>query len=212
MPTLDSHAIHFDLDGTLVETTASFDRLVTEAATRAGASAVPVDSFGQLFLEVLHTESEPIATAANRTIPDVDPNAFQAAFMEAEVRETTALPGSKTTLEQLAGNAPIGVLTNGVGRLQRRKLAATGLDEYVDTIVVSGEIGCGKPNPGIYRTAAERLSADHRTFVADNYERDLRPARDRGWDIVYVGTRDNLPETVTCIEDLTALLEVIGID
>jgi hypothetical protein len=45
------------------------------------------------------------------------------------------------------------VVTNGASCLQREKLAASGLEERFDAVVVSGELGVGKPDAAMFRHA-----------------------------------------------------------
>jgi putative hydrolase of the HAD superfamily len=46
------------------------------------------------------------------------------------------------------------LITNGPGTTQRHKADATGLTELLDAIVISGEAGVSKPDPGIFEIAA----------------------------------------------------------
>ena len=48
------------------------------------------------------------------------------------------------------------VVTNGTSASQRPKLRNTGIDDLVDAIVVSGEVGVAKPEPAIFRHAWPR--------------------------------------------------------
>lgn len=199
------HVYHFDLDGTLVELTVPFERIVADAAEAAGAEGVSAAAFGEALGHVMNDDADPIGTAAGKAFPEADPETFRNRFIEEEVAATTALPGAEKVLRKLRRYHPIGVLTNGVGALQREKLRATGLVDYVDDVVVSSEVGAGKPDRTIYEVAAERLPADRRTFVADDYERDLEPAVELGWEPVLVGGGGD--ESVRTIDRLSALLE-----
>ncbi len=198
------HAFHFDLDGTLVELTVSFERIVADAAEAVGVDDPAPAAFGEALGNLLHDDCDPIMTAAEHAFPAVDPAAFRDRFIEAEVTATTPLPGAKIVLRTLHRYHPVGIISNGIGRLQRKKLEATGLADYVDDVVVSGEIGVGKPDLEIYRVAAARLPADRRTFVADDYERDLKPAAGLGWETVSVGDGNEDGRTIS---SLRALLE-----
>ena len=204
--TASAHAYHFDLDGTLVEVSVPFERLVTEAAEAAGASDVAPTAFGEALAHHMHDGETPIRTAASQAFPDADADGFRDRFIEAEVAATTPLPGAVTVLRTLRRRYPIGVLTNGIPALQREKLRSTGLLEYVDDVVVSNAIGAGKPDPEIYRIAADRLPAKRRTIVADDYERDLAAAAELGWEPILVGKQLD-DRSVRTIETLSALLD-----
>ena len=81
------------------------------------------------------------------------------------------------------------MLTNGLGRVQRRKLAAHGLGEFFDAVVVSHEIGALKPDPSIFAAVTERLPADSHVYVADSVTDDIEPANEAGFRTVHVAER-----------------------
>ena len=45
------------------------------------------------------------------------------------------------------------LITNGPGTTQRHKADALGLDALLDAVIVSGEVGVSKPDPGIFEIA-----------------------------------------------------------
>jgi putative hydrolase of the HAD superfamily len=60
----------------------------------------------------------------------------------------------------------LGVITNGQGPVQRRKLAALALDREFDAVLVSGEEGVRKPDAEIFRRALAHLDvAAHEAVV-----------------------------------------------
>jgi len=77
--------------------------------------------------------------------------------------------------------------------MQRAKVDAGGFGDAFDAVVVSRDVGVGKPDPGIFAAAEERLPADSYVFVADALDRDVRAAEAAGWRGVYVG--DETPRT-----------------
>jgi putative hydrolase of the HAD superfamily len=74
----------------------------------------------------------------------------------------------------------LGVLTNGGARGQRRRLAVHDLIHCFEAVVVSAEIGAGKPDPEIFAAARDAIPADEPVFVADDLDRDVRPAQREG--------------------------------
>lgn len=77
-------------------------------------------------------------------------------------------------LQQLHG-VRIGILTNGFGDLQRMKLETSGLLPWFETVVISGEIGIGKPDPRAFEIALRELGADPNEclMVGDGLETDM---------------------------------------
>ena len=69
----------------------------------------------------------------------------------------TAAANTHAILDRLqARGVKLGILSNNDERL-RRLLAALELDGYFDTLVLSAEVGAGKPSPAMFATAQERL-------------------------------------------------------
>lgn len=202
--------VYVDLDGTLIEYAEPFPRIYADALESLGVEPCGHEVYSEAFFEALGDAADPFAAAIRETAVPIDPNAFTDAMVDREVEAVRAVPGASDLLETLATDYRVGVLTNGVGRLQRRKLEAAGLADRVETVVVSGEVGVAKPEREIYRIAEERLSADSYAFVADDFERDLRPAVERGWHGVYVGEDDPDAEGVAVARSLTAVPSRLG--
>ena len=51
-------------------------------------------------------------------------------------------------------------ITNSASDIQRPVLRVLALDGLFDEIVISGEVGIAKPDPGIFAIAIERLGVD----------------------------------------------------
>ena len=89
----------------------------------------------------------------------------------------------------------LALVTNGASCLQREKLAASGLERYFDVIVVSGEVGVGKPSAGIYTLTLERLGvhAAAAAMIGDSLERDIEGARAAGLHAVWLNRSRRTP-------------------
>ncbi|UPV73064.1 HAD family hydrolase [Halorussus limi] len=203
-------AVFFDLDGTLVSLPDDFAGVFEAALAALGvrADAERHEYFTESFFDSLD-ECRPdpyrAAMADLRTEFDLDPSAEALAerYVEREAAATALRPGAREALDSLAateadGSAAevaLGVLTNGGARGQRRKLAVHGLADYFDAVVVSAEVGAAKPDPEIFAAARDAVPADEYAFVADDLDRDVRPARRAGFTGVYV-TENGEPEPV----------------
>jgi putative hydrolase of the HAD superfamily len=113
-------------------------------------------------------------------------------------------------LDELAGH-PMAVVTNGASCLQREKLAASGLEGRFGTVIVSGELGIGKPDASVFRAALDRLGADTAVMVGDSLDRDIDGALACGLGAVWInrfgasGGRDGVPE-IASLAELAAVL------
>lgn len=201
-------ACYFDLDGTLVTFDRSFEAILQEALDRVDADPDPeaLEAFGEALSTALDSAPDPYAAAASESLP-VDPAAFSEAMQTVEPAATEVVPGASSVVEAVADDYRVGVLTNGYGPMQRAKLEATGLADAVETVVVSDDVGVGKPEPGIFAAAEDHLPADGYTFVADSLDRDVRAAERAGWRGVYVG--EKTPEDVECVAALANLPDLL---
>lgn len=91
-------------------------------------------------------------------------------------------------LDALRGSYRLALVTNGASCLQREKLAATGLEEYFDTVIVSAELGVGKPDPAIFEHALDRIgvTAEQATMVSDSLTRDIDGATAAGMRGIWI--------------------------
>ncbi|MDE7406229.1 MAG: HAD-IA family hydrolase [Clostridiales bacterium] len=84
----------------------------------------------------------------------------------------------KQTLSELrAGGYKLGIITDGRPNGQRAKIKALGLNELVDEIIITDELGedCRKPNPKAFEVMADRLGVtlDQMAYVGDNPQKDF---------------------------------------
>jgi len=95
-----------------------------------------------------------------------------------------------STLEDLqALGAKIGLISNtgrAPGEVLRRLLQNYGVMKYFDATTFSNEIGCRKPDPRIFKQAANELGMgpSQVIHVGDNPEADFQGARDAGMKAV----------------------------
>ena len=86
------------------------------------------------------------------------------------------------TLTNLQNTYQLALVTNGVPDLQREKIQSTRLARYFDAILISGEVGIGKPDSGIFLHALEVLAAlpAESVMVGDSLTRDILGAQRAG--------------------------------
>ena len=76
----------------------------------------------------------------------------------------------------------LGVISNGQGDQQRKKLARTGIADRFECIVISEECGCAKPDAAIFLRACTLLGErpGSAVYVGDRYDIDAQAARAAG--------------------------------
>jgi len=106
----------------------------------------------------------------------------------------------------------LGIVTNGVPDLQREKIAGCSVTHLFDASIVSGEIDCGKPDPGIMHHICRELGVAPAAcvMVGDNPARDVAGAIAAGMKSVWVQRNnripsDRYPATLSCT-DLSAMI------
>jgi putative hydrolase of the HAD superfamily len=75
-----------------------------------------------------------------------------------------------------------GLLTNGPSWMQRRKVQLLGLEEQLDAIGISEELGASKPDPAAFTAALELMGSapDDTVMVGDHLDWDVRGALTAG--------------------------------
>jgi putative hydrolase of the HAD superfamily len=126
---------------------------------------------------------------------------------------------ARAALADLSEAYELVLVTNGASCLQREKLAASGLGDYFAAVVVSAEVGVGKPDAAIFRHALAQVDCDtkHAVMVGDSLSRDVNGAVAAGLGAVWVNRLEHprpdrahqAPE-VTTLSELPAALSRAG--
>jgi len=192
----------FDMDGTLVDSTAVVESLWLRFCRehRVDAGALLAWSHGRRTPDIVH-----------RFLPDAPLPDRQALTSELQRRELEAddgiveVPGASALLGSL--RLPWALVTSAPRELAVRRMAAAGLP-VPDVLVPADEVAHGKPAPDGYLRAAERLGVDPRDCVAfEDAEPGVRSALGAGARVVVVGGLDS-PVTAGLerVRDLTTLV------
>jgi putative hydrolase of the HAD superfamily len=140
------------------------------------------------------------------------------AYAKHRSETVTLYDDAKLLLERIAGRFTMAIITNGSSRSQRQKVEEVALDLAAHIVVVSGEVGIAKPDPGIFRYALNRLRLRPADcwHIGDNLVADVAGARATGMTAVWLNRPGNArPESaavpdleIRTLEDLLPLLEL----
>lgn len=207
-------AIWFDLDGTLIEYTTSFEAML-EIALGCDLQPPIHETFRQqLFAAFESHETRPYRQAFGALIDEcnleINPDSVTEDFHDIEIEATQLVPGARAVLRQCKTLGAVGLLTNGSGPMQRGKLAKHDLEDRFDAIIISNEVGHRKPSTAIFDLARERLSAQEHLYVGDSYETDIAPAQTAGFAAVHVRHDDGPALSVNQLTALETLLSIPG--
>lgn len=126
-------------------------------------------------------------------------------------------PDVEAALNQLPPHYKLVMVTNGLGDLQREKIAAVRLERWFPHIVVSGEVGSWKPHGDIFRKALALAEVEphEAVMIGDSLERDIAGGRALGLHTIWMRRYEHLHpipgiEPHAIASDLTTLAEVLA--
>jgi putative hydrolase of the HAD superfamily len=80
----------------------------------------------------------------------------------------------------------VGVITNSWGTVPYDPYAAYQLNQRFDAVVISSQVGLRKPDPAIYRLAADELAVPLEGIVfVDDIAANLQPAKELGMAVIH---------------------------
>jgi len=103
-------------------------------------------------------------------------------YIEERVRRCVLFDGAEAILDEFSRDYKMAMVTNGMPCLQDIKLKKTGIGKYFGAVVISGEIGIGKPDARIFEAALEKVngSAERAVMIGNSLERDVAGAHNAG--------------------------------
>lgn len=116
-----------------------------------------------------------------------DPNEWDRDYLDKLGDCGTLLPGAVELLQALKPCCKLGLATNGLQAVQRKRLAGSPITPYFDGIFISQEMGIGKPEKAYFEKVLAALGADRETtlMVGDDLLSDIQGAINAGIDCVW---------------------------
>lgn len=184
-------AVLFDLDGTLVDSTASVTRSWRRFAEHYGVSSA-----------ALHrNHGQPARTLIATLLPEHLRDDALDRITALEIEDAVDLPpvrGARTFFESVPPDRRA-IVTSGTRRLARARLASAGYTAP-DVFVTADDVTRGKPDPEPFLTAAALLGVDPtRCLVIEDAAAGITAARAAGCSVLAItGTADadDLPTDV----------------
>ncbi|MEW6664862.1 MAG: HAD family hydrolase [Thermodesulfobacteriota bacterium] len=108
-------------------------------------------------------------------------------------RRLKLYPGVLEVLGQLRHRYHLAALSNGQRAYAHQELHAVGLLDYLNPIVVSGELGYRKPDRRLYGLTLSRMNVApwETLFVGDNLYRDVYGAKRMGMKTIWFKNREH---------------------
>lgn len=89
--------------------------------------------------------------------------------------------GVLDTLQAVKNDYKFAIITDGRSQTQRNKIKALGLEQYVDEIIISEEIGSEKPSQENYLAVENKLNCNTYIYIGDNLKKDFITPNQLGW-------------------------------
>lgn len=217
-------AVLFDLDDTL------YEEMTFVASGFWTVAAYLTDKFGmnkqEMFsamMEILETEGR--GKVFDRVLERY--GLFSPALVIELVRiyrshfpRISLYPDVQPTFQTLRKcGARLGIITDGLQFVQKRKIAALGLQELVDIIIYTDELGqeYWKPHPAAFQRAVVALGVKpaEAVYVGNDPDKDFAGPNSIGMFTTHL-CRNGMPEKCNCkanahIDTLTKIMQVIQV-
>lgn len=189
-----TRALLIDMDDTLFDEgdyVRSGFRAVAEAVAKDYPGVTADDLHGEMIAELAESGRGKVfdaALARAGLAPTPERIADLVATYRTHRPAIAFWPGVAEALKELKTDYRLAVITDGLGIMQRRKVAALGLEPLVDLVVYCWELDAPKPHPRPYRVALEALGStpSEALVIGDNPAHDLAAAEALGCGFIRV--------------------------
>lgn len=181
-------AVVFDMDGVLVESEHLWEEMWTRYAARNGYAWTAADTGTVQGMSSPEWSAYLARVAAGPDDPEVVERAVVDDMVDAlRTGRIELLDGARPMVVDVSGRVPIALASSAPRRLIDAVLAGNDLTGRFTATVSSAEVPRGKPNPDVYREAADRLGvAAHRCAAVEDSSNGLRAAHAAAMTVVAI--------------------------
>ncbi len=146
-----------------------------------------------------------------------DPIKMNNFYLTSLSKSANVIDGVEDALKDLGEVATLAIVTNGVERVQKARLKASGLDEMIDDVFISERIGAAKPARKIFDTALRSLGIENRKkvlMVGDSLKADIAGGKAAGLATCWCNFKNeelppNVPKPDHIIYHFEELLSIV---
>ena len=188
--------ILFDLDHTLYDADTAADIAFETTLALVGVLPTPelLDAFVEINVDLWSKVEQGVLTPnevrslrfaqlIERGGFAADPEAMGDAYVVGLGSNGELYDGALAMLAEVAMDGTLALVTNGIGEVQRMRVARTDIGQFFDAIVISGEVGVAKPGSEIFDITFEQLGHPDKAstlIVGDSLSSDMRGGIDYG--------------------------------
>ncbi|MDY6773667.1 MAG: HAD family hydrolase, partial [Candidatus Nanohaloarchaea archaeon] len=211
-------AVFFNLDGTLIDHDLDYESIFQEAVEEADIEGLEdayedyTDRFFRYFQKgwTFPRRQAILDVMKERGVEDLgESDRFAESWEDREAGEAEPLEGAVELVEELSNSHPLGIVTNGTGRLQRMKLEKAGIEELFDSVLISSELGVSKPNAEFFERAREEVEAEEHVIVSNELRRDILPAKREEFLTVWVSEEEGNAQVEQLVDRRVESLEEV---
>ena len=114
---------------------------------------------------------------------DLDPELASRLYLESLPDTVVLIDGARQVCAALSAIGEVGIITNGVEAIQNRRIAASGLSDYISFVATSEACGHAKPDVRFFEYAADMaraFSKDTTIIIGDRLDADILGANRYG--------------------------------
>ncbi len=129
---------------------------------------------------------------------DIDAELFAKKYLDFLSEAVFLIEGAEELLVTLSKEYRMLLLTNGLAKVQRKRLSLSPISKYFEDIVISEELGIAKPDPRIFSYSLEKLNFAEKEkviMIGDSLNSDIRGGVAYGIDTCWYNPyNENLSE------------------
>ncbi len=146
-----------------------------------------------------------------------DPEAFSTRYLEELGKGGYLLPGAIEVLEQCNGKVRMVSITNGLEKVQKSRIALSGIGRFFESVIISEEVGYAKPDPRIFYHLIHEMGLsgpEGILMIGDGLTSDIQGGINAKIDTCWVNPENfqsNGLEPTFVISRIDELAETIGL-
>jgi len=190
-------AVLFDLDGTLLDRTASlndflhwqtYGMLKTDISNKEKfiSRFIELDKNGSVWKDKVYGCLIDEFSILNWTVKELL-SSYELCFCAFSKPKQGVTEAVKKLREM---GMKLAIVSNGKSPFQERNFRALGISDLFDAVIISETVGCRKPEKEIFNLACKMLKtkASNTIFVGDSIKSDIEGAKNAGMYSIYISS------------------------